>query len=185
MKVAPSYVPQCQGVTFSQCIPLHAFHVWLIMGEKLKTQDRLEEWEVRALSSASYVCSLCSRQPDTYAHLFFECEFSSKVWNGIKAFANMHNVSSSWKDIIDYRRPLSRRNILVNIIGRLILGSISYFIWQERNFRLFKKGTRSANVIFKLIFATIRVKIMSLRFKETVGVQTLLDRWSIARSDLI
>ncbi|XP_071709030.1 uncharacterized protein [Rutidosis leptorrhynchoides] len=35
-------------VWFSQCIPKHAFVMWLLMGERLKTQDRLKPWEVRA-----------------------------------------------------------------------------------------------------------------------------------------
>ncbi|XP_071728908.1 uncharacterized protein [Rutidosis leptorrhynchoides] len=34
-------------VWFNQCIPKHAFVMWLLMGERLKTQDRLKPWELR------------------------------------------------------------------------------------------------------------------------------------------
>ncbi|XP_071739070.1 uncharacterized protein [Rutidosis leptorrhynchoides] len=34
-------------VWFNQCIPKHAFVMWLLMGEWLKRQDRLKPWELR------------------------------------------------------------------------------------------------------------------------------------------
>ncbi|GJU66528.1 putative reverse transcriptase domain, reverse transcriptase zinc-binding domain protein [Tanacetum coccineum] len=33
-------------VWFPQCIPKHAFHLWLVAKQKLKTQDRLRQWDV-------------------------------------------------------------------------------------------------------------------------------------------
>ncbi|GJW03669.1 reverse transcriptase domain, reverse transcriptase zinc-binding domain protein [Tanacetum coccineum] len=33
-------------VWFPQCIPRHAFHLWLVAKQKLKTQDRLRQWDV-------------------------------------------------------------------------------------------------------------------------------------------
>lgn len=61
----------------------------------------------------------------------------------------MQTVSNKWSDIVDFLKPLSWRNFLGNIIGRLILGATSYFLWQERNFRLYKKGSKSADKVFK------------------------------------
>ncbi|GJV05024.1 uncharacterized protein Tco_1338593 [Tanacetum coccineum] len=39
-------VPWFHVVWFSACIPCHAFHLWLAMGRKLKTQDKLKQWDV-------------------------------------------------------------------------------------------------------------------------------------------
>nr|GEV03398.1 hypothetical protein [Tanacetum cinerariifolium] len=39
-------VPWYELVWFSSCFPQHAFHVWLIMKKRLKTQDVLSSWEV-------------------------------------------------------------------------------------------------------------------------------------------
>ncbi|GJS55289.1 CASP-like protein 4A3 [Tanacetum coccineum] len=33
-------------VWFAHCIPRHAFHLWLVIQRKLKTQDRLRQWDV-------------------------------------------------------------------------------------------------------------------------------------------
>ncbi|XP_071712920.1 uncharacterized protein [Rutidosis leptorrhynchoides] len=35
-------------VWFSQCVPKHAFIMWLLMGERLKTQDKLKPWDLKA-----------------------------------------------------------------------------------------------------------------------------------------
>ncbi|XP_071695374.1 uncharacterized protein [Rutidosis leptorrhynchoides] len=38
-------VPWFSVVWYSQCVPRHAFLLWLVLGEKLKTQDKLKPWE--------------------------------------------------------------------------------------------------------------------------------------------
>nr|GEV04472.1 hypothetical protein [Tanacetum cinerariifolium] len=35
----------CDVVWFSQCIPPHDFHLWLVIKRKLKTQDNLRQWD--------------------------------------------------------------------------------------------------------------------------------------------
>lgn len=67
---------------FSQCIPRHSFIFRLIMGKKLKTHDHMEPLDF--LPNAGNVilrCSLSDQQRDSRDHLFFECQFSSQVWN--------------------------------------------------------------------------------------------------------
>ncbi|GJX76053.1 hypothetical protein Tco_0322864 [Tanacetum coccineum] len=46
----------------------------------LKTHDRIRQWDVGVNTSLNLLrCALCDTQPDTHAHLIFECPFSSKV----------------------------------------------------------------------------------------------------------
>ncbi|GJZ49170.1 putative gag-pol polyprotein, partial [Tanacetum coccineum] len=40
---------------FPHCIPRHALHIWLVIKKKLKTQDRLRQWDVRAFTGMSSV----------------------------------------------------------------------------------------------------------------------------------
>ncbi|PWA63180.1 reverse transcriptase domain, Reverse transcriptase zinc-binding domain protein [Artemisia annua] len=68
-------------VWFSQCIPRHAFLTWLLMGERLKTQDTLRSWDVPITVNVDDLrCPLCKTVQDSHAHLFFECPFSIQVW---------------------------------------------------------------------------------------------------------
>ncbi|GJU13393.1 protein LAZ1 [Tanacetum coccineum] len=81
-------------VWFSDCIPRHDFHIWLVMRRSLKTQDTLRHWDVDASTDLSLLrCSLCDAQQDSHEHLFFECAFSSQVWCYICGLAGMEHVS--------------------------------------------------------------------------------------------
>ncbi|GJZ31368.1 putative reverse transcriptase domain-containing protein [Tanacetum coccineum] len=75
-------------VWFSHCIPRHAFHLWLIMRNSLKTQDKLRQWDVSINSDLNLLrCSFCDAAPDSRGHLFFECSYSSQVWLHIRPLA--------------------------------------------------------------------------------------------------
>ncbi|GJZ30053.1 retrovirus-related pol polyprotein from transposon TNT 1-94 [Tanacetum coccineum] len=51
-------------VWFPQCIPMHAFHLWLVAKQKLKTQDRLSQWGVGpSVVSGSWSCWNGSNPP--------------------------------------------------------------------------------------------------------------------------
>ncbi|GJU87376.1 reverse transcriptase domain-containing protein [Tanacetum coccineum] len=53
-------VPWYHVVWFSHCIPRHAFHLWLVLKRKLKTQDLLRPWDVDDETALDRLeCSLC------------------------------------------------------------------------------------------------------------------------------
>ncbi|GKB00420.1 polypyrimidine tract-binding protein homolog 2 isoform X1, partial [Tanacetum coccineum] len=83
------------------------------MLRRLKTQDMLRSWDLSSSLNAGS-CLLCSSQPDSHEHLFFECTRTS-----------------------------------MSIVTKLILAASTYFIWQERNERLFNNQHRSANQVNK------------------------------------
>ncbi|GJR79212.1 reverse transcriptase domain, reverse transcriptase zinc-binding domain protein [Tanacetum coccineum] len=65
-------------------IPRHAIHLWLVMKKRLKTQDRLRQWDVGNDVDLSLLrCPLCKSQQDSHEHLFFECAYSSSVWQNV------------------------------------------------------------------------------------------------------
>nr|XP_043619787.1 uncharacterized protein LOC122591591 [Erigeron canadensis] len=120
-------------VWFAHSIPGHAFHLWLIMRRKLKTHDRLKQWDVGGPVNLNLLCcSLCYRGPDSHEH-FFECLYSEQVWNMFKPLACMDNVSCRWNDIIEWMKPYARSISAKRIIGKITLAAVAYFIWQERN----------------------------------------------------
>ncbi|GJR09250.1 RNA-directed DNA polymerase, eukaryota [Tanacetum coccineum] len=83
-----------------KCAWRHAFHIWLVMRRCLKTQYKLRPWDVDAQTDVSQLrCSLCGSQQDSHEHLFFECSYSSKVWNYIRNLAGMEHVPPVLDDI--------------------------------------------------------------------------------------
>nr|GEV24118.1 reverse transcriptase domain, reverse transcriptase zinc-binding domain protein [Tanacetum cinerariifolium] len=131
-------VDWCDVVWFSSSIPRHAFHLWLVIHRHLKTQDNLRPWDAAGLNTM--VCTLCETQPDSHAHLFFECVFSQQVWHHLKGLASIPNSSDSIDVIINDIKPFATRRTSRSLIAKLVVAETTYFIWQERNRRLFKNS---------------------------------------------
>lgn len=88
-----------------------------------------------------------------------------------------HELSS----IVSYliRRPISKN--AWSIVQRIVVGAAIYFVWQERNLRLFQGKRRTADVLFKIIIIIIihnvRLKLIGLKFKNTRQVKEMCDLW--------
>ncbi|GJR21549.1 hypothetical protein Tco_0970076 [Tanacetum coccineum] len=155
-------------VWFSSCIPRHAFNLWLIVKQRLKTRDKLNSWDVS--SSLITSCLLCELQPDSHEHLFFECSFSQQIWNHIKTYAGMDSSVLVFSHILASLILIAKRRSAKSIIAKLVVAACAYFIWQERNWRLFKKNKPPMKQIIDCIMNSIRLKLLSCRFKSLTMV---------------
>ncbi|GJV04201.1 hypothetical protein Tco_1337770 [Tanacetum coccineum] len=144
-------------VWFPGCIPRHAFHMWLIMRRRLKTQDNLKRWD--NVDARNVSCSLCELQPDSHEHIFFECTFSSQVWNKLRSLAGLTNANPSMDSIIQLILPFAGRKSSRSVISKLVLAAAAYFLWQERNNRLFRKEKRSIDQVVDCIINSVRLKL--------------------------
>ncbi|XP_022040986.1 uncharacterized protein LOC110943551 [Helianthus annuus] len=167
-------------VWFSQCIPRHAFFMWLIMRKKLVTQDKIMYWNYTRTTNMNMMCCLlCYESLDSHDHLFFECKFSAKVWEFIRAKAGMDNVEAKWSAITEWLRQRARSKSADNLVCRLLVAASAYVIWRERNTRFFKNHARPPENICDSICDTVRYRLMGLKFKNTPKVRRLLQRWDI------
>ncbi|GJW64978.1 reverse transcriptase domain, reverse transcriptase zinc-binding domain protein [Tanacetum coccineum] len=152
---------------FSYDILRHSIHLWLVMRRRLKTHDRLRQWDAGNYLNLNVLrYSLCNLHPDSHDHLFFECSFSSKVWSIVGKAAEMPSISPIWNDIISWLLPLSLKDNVSSIVGRLILASSAYFIWQERNNCIHFKPSRNEDQVAKIIVEMVRLKLASINFKN-------------------
>ena len=161
-------------------IPRHATHLWLVMRNRLKTHDRMRQWDVGSDVDLNQLrCSLCKNQPDSHAHLFFECTYSLQVWFRVLHRAEIQFASAKWSDIMAWLIPISKRNNVEIIVARLILAAVSYFVWQERNNRVHGKDERNVDQLSKIITDTVRLKLASIRFKKKDRVEKMCKTWRI------
>ncbi|GKC45282.1 hypothetical protein Tco_1063004, partial [Tanacetum coccineum] len=168
-------------VWFAHQIPRHAINLWLVIKRKLKTQDKLRQWDVSSDTNLNLLqCPLCETQPDSHEHLFFECRFSLQVWEHLKHFTCISNVPSDLNSIMDFITPLAKMRSARSIIFKLVFAASCYFIWQERNFRLFKKTKRTREQVIEAIKNTVRLKLLSCSFKKTLNVMSLLTGFAHA-----
>ncbi|GJV97234.1 hypothetical protein Tco_1548811 [Tanacetum coccineum] len=167
-------------VWFPYCIPRHAFHLWLVIKQRLKKQDKVASWEVS--NSLMTVCPLCELVPDSHEHIFFECIFSQQIWSHMKVFAGLPNTNAVFSHIISEVYPFANRKSSKSVIANLVLAASAYFLWQKRNWRLFKNNKRSAKQVIDCIYSTVRLKLLSCCFKKSkIGV-SFAQRWSLPES---
>nr|XP_043619781.1 uncharacterized protein LOC122591585 [Erigeron canadensis] len=167
-------------VWFSQMIPRHAFLMWLLVRRKLKTQDIIMQWKGGGNMNFNLVCCPLRQQGrDSHNHLFFECLFSSQVWLRVRHLAQMHQVNSRWDDIYDWLIQRAKSNSARSVIGKLLVAVSAYFIWQERNQRLFSNISQNPDQIQDLIASTVRLKLVTLRFKNTAQVDRFVQAWNL------
>ncbi|GKA61771.1 hypothetical protein Tco_0761290 [Tanacetum coccineum] len=165
-------------VWFANCIPRHAFHMWLVAKRRLKTQDRLRHWDVNG-NTMSVHCPLCDGQPDSHEHLFFECVFSKHVWDAMKVLAGLPNVIGSISVIVDVLIPIVQRRTIPSVVAKLVVAACSYHIWEERNVRLFTNQKRTHVQVTDKIKSCIRLKLLSCVFKKSKDAVWLKRLWDL------
>ncbi|GJX85369.1 reverse transcriptase domain, reverse transcriptase zinc-binding domain protein [Tanacetum coccineum] len=117
------------------------FRLWLILLiGKLKTQDRLRQWDVGLSIDLNLLrFPLCDLVPDSHDHLFFECAFSLQVWFKVRVLCGMDSIPPWLVDVTTFINPIYKGKTAVSILSRLVFAAKSYYIWLERNGRLFKE----------------------------------------------
>ncbi|GKC49682.1 reverse transcriptase domain, reverse transcriptase zinc-binding domain protein [Tanacetum coccineum] len=181
--------PRCDKVSwyhcvwFSSCIPRHALNLWLVIKRRLKTQDLLRPWDNVDVGNLS--CSLCDLQEDSHEHLFFECNFSKQVWFMVKRFAGFSNSMPSIDSIIHDIIPFAKRKSSRSIIVKLVVATITYFIWQERNNCMFKKSKRSVEQVANCIINVVRLKLLSCKWKKSKAVCDIIGLWNLEHIDCV
>ncbi|GKA09574.1 reverse transcriptase zinc-binding domain-containing protein [Tanacetum coccineum] len=164
-------------VWFPSCIPRHAINLWLIIRRKLKTQDLVPMWDVS--DSLGMVCSLCESVPDSHDHLFFECPFANGIWDRVKVCAGLAHYTPNVYVIIQALMPIMKRRTTNSVVAKLVVAAATYYVWQERNWRLFKKGKRSPDQIVECIKSSVRLKLLSCKLKKSKNGERLARLWDL------
>lgn len=91
----------------------------------------------------------------------------------VKPWLDNPNVSSRWDDIVAWIQPMVHRRTFLSIVGKLMIAASSYFLWQERNNAIFKRGERRVAQVRDAIIEVVRLKLLTIRFKKTASVARL------------
>ncbi|GAV74017.1 zf-RVT domain-containing protein, partial [Cephalotus follicularis] len=114
-------------------IPKHAFSLWLAIRGALRTRDKLVA--LGALSSAAWVFH-CG-EPETPAHLFFQCPYSATVWKEVLCLCNIVRPILPWVDEVEWMCANATGNQFHQTLRKLALAASIYHLWIERNNRCF------------------------------------------------
>ena len=73
------------------------------------------------------------------------------------------------------KKPINKS--IWSILQRLVIGASIYYVWQERNLRIFQDKARSLEVLCNLIKETVRLRIMSLSVNASLQVFEAVNIW--------
>ncbi|GKB97479.1 hypothetical protein Tco_0983616 [Tanacetum coccineum] len=103
------------------------------------------------------------------------CKFSVK-----QAYEDLLEVTEDvewWKMIwLSQNIP---KNSINSIIRRISLAASVYMIWQERNNRIFRDEMRNPDEIYKILEDIIRMRLLSLKVKNSVAVKKAQEIWNV------
>ncbi|GKA05593.1 retrotransposon protein, putative, ty1-copia subclass [Tanacetum coccineum] len=70
----------------------------------------------------------------------------------------------------------------VTDLTQILFAAATYFIWLERNNRLFKRPRRSPEELRDAIVVTVHLKLVTYRFKNKAKVLSFLSLWKLPTS---
>ncbi|XP_058783389.1 uncharacterized protein LOC131658071 [Vicia villosa] len=121
--------------------PRTNFILWLTLLGRLSTKDRL----VRFGLIQDTNCCFC-QQRETLQHLFFVCEFSSKIWEDVLQWNGYKRTATTWdKEKLCLIKETAMKGWRREIL-RIIIAETIYHIWYERNEVVFKHTRPSMNI---------------------------------------
>ncbi|XP_071729424.1 uncharacterized protein [Rutidosis leptorrhynchoides] len=116
---------------------------------------------------------------DSHEHLFFNCSFSTQIWSYSASLSKLAIDGSTWKDVVSKLHPVAHRKSCDDIAAKLLFGVSVYFIWQERKRRLFNKSSMSCAKVKDLIYSTLLMKIMTIKWRHSRHVQIMKADWKV------
>ncbi|XP_071697409.1 uncharacterized protein [Rutidosis leptorrhynchoides] len=162
-------------IWFKGLEPKHAFIMWLATLHRLYTQDKMKSW----MPQVPLLCPLCEKTNDSINHLFFQCEFSSCVWKDIKAKLIFRGLPYSLDSIVQRMAVYPFTKNIWNIVNRLVIAACVYFVWRERNARLFRHQKKEALKVGEDVQNYIRWKLLSLTVKNSSAIRKVADLWNM------
>ncbi|GJY48200.1 RNA-directed DNA polymerase, eukaryota, reverse transcriptase zinc-binding domain protein [Tanacetum coccineum] len=146
MKVEYPKVEWHKVVWFSQCIPRHTFVMWLVLHDRFQTQERMARWYTNGI----LLCPLCANCKDLVHRLFFQCNFASKVWSKIKGDLDIQRDPNDWQRIIQMINDICV-NSIKGVFGRIRITACVYYIWKERNSRVFQNVKKTEEEVLNVL----------------------------------
>ncbi|GJZ03726.1 hypothetical protein Tco_0537001 [Tanacetum coccineum] len=107
-------------------------------------------------------------------------------WFMLRSLSGMDVLPPRIEGAVAFLLPSSKGRSTRSVISRLVLAAMCYYIWQERNARLFKKNSKSSLLICETIITNVRLKLVSFRLKKNnARVREMIAIWKLPSSHVV
>ncbi|GJX03145.1 hypothetical protein Tco_0189061 [Tanacetum coccineum] len=108
------------------------------------------------------------------------------VWVSRNGHEKNFKISNVWEDvnfneikIILEMKALPLNKNIWSIVRMIVCNAPVYYIWQERNNRIFKNEKRDMDTILNIVKETVGMKLIEIKVKESNIVKEVEERWNI------
>ncbi|XP_022039954.1 uncharacterized protein LOC110942484 [Helianthus annuus] len=105
--------------------------------------------------------------------------WANMVWRNVRAMVDMDTVPGSWASILAWMEQHSNSNTLDRVVCKLVVAAATYFIWQERNNRLFNRIHGSVSQVAEKIKHIVQLRLMDFKLQKHVDYNRVVTRWQI------
>ncbi|XP_074293211.1 uncharacterized protein LOC141620172 [Silene latifolia] len=133
----PMHLPS-QSLVNRAIIPAHQVIAMIAIQKKLATIDPISG---RGLIIINHCC-LCEEQSESHKHLFFHCQFSRIVWQYLLEWMKLSGRSFDYWTELCWLNRRSRKKHWKCSWAKCCIAAV-YYIWQERNYRIFSGRRRT------------------------------------------
>ncbi|XP_071740163.1 uncharacterized protein [Rutidosis leptorrhynchoides] len=109
-------------------------------------------------------------------HSFIMC---GCIWKDLKSKLIFRGLPNDLDSIVQRMAVYPFTKNIWNVVNRLALAACVYFIWQERNSRLFRNPKKAAKQVGDDIQNFIRWKLLSLTVKSSIAVKKDVELWNL------
>lgn len=145
-------------VWFKEEIPRCSFIAWEAILGRLPTRDRLSSWGLVVPLS----CVLCSTGTESHDHLFFHCPYAVAIWSHFCA----SYLSAPPVSLLACSALLNQAPMMSSsgppVVLKLLMQVITYVLWRERNFRIFRDTASTQQASINRVDRMIRDRLLSI-----------------------
>ena len=85
-----------------------------------------------------------------------------------------------WNDLVNWYTRLYNGNTIGSVTRRIRLAACVYFIWQERNWRLFREQKMSISELYEQFYDKVRMRLLSLKVRPSKAVLQVQKEWDVS-----
>ncbi|XP_056691281.1 uncharacterized protein [Spinacia oleracea] len=114
-------------------------------------------------------CVLCSSVAESAEHLFFDCSFSSDIWQKILGVLGIRRSSFGFSQELSIAAHQSRKTGATATLYAMCFAETVYAIWLHRNLLIFSKTNKTPTQLVKEILFKV-----SCRCSEELSSRLLM-----------
>ncbi|XP_058787562.1 uncharacterized protein LOC131661915 [Vicia villosa] len=144
--------------------PRAVFILWLACQNRLATKDRIVKFGV----ATDRKCMFCSCNEDVQ-HLFFECNYTKKVWEAVLGWLNINHNVQGWCQERKWLEKICRSKNWRSKFVQVAIAETIYTVWIERNKKVFNREY-SEGLLVDSIIENIVIRIWVIpKYRERVA----------------